>query len=621
MSEKAFEENSSLSKEAERAYESFNSKVQLALNKLRNVGITIGNKLMPHVLRLIDGIESLLDRFKNLSDGAQNNIIKLAGIAAALGPAKFVMTKFTRVVSGTAGMLATLSGKLTTLPRMLVRARQAQRALNIAVRSNPYIAAASAIAAVGAAIAGYVMQTDKAKEKTTELEDASKKLNERFAEEAAGAKNLFAQLKNTNRGTKSRSELIKKINSKYGKYLENQISEKDNLKQIAAKRRKVIQGIRDEIALKITQEKRQKILKERLKEEQKFVNAAAEDLNNLSKSAIREAVDQYGRFTEAVHEKIKTGASEQKAIELVKKETDLNTKAIQTAENAYVKFNGEMKFGDEVLRELAKAKENANQKIKDLKASLGVTTDAVNNETQANQNATQEQQKQNAEIEKSLTKLEQEKNAIRGRNKAILETGKLSPFTEQSGRDGELEKEEADAAKTQAPTINEKEQKKTMQALNRALPKLDKVRIKQQAIANVTKAAGQGIGKMAGALGASFSAVITGQKSAGKAFANFGKQVGNILQQLIKQIITMLIKMLAFKAILGAIGGPLSGIGGGGIGGQLLQGIGGGFGQLVGGSGGPQQSGAANGLIARDDQLEAQRDFQKRKQTKTGQGG
>lgn len=55
-------------------------------DKLKEVGVTIGEKLLPHVLKIADAVSSMADTFNKLSPGAQSAIIKFALFAAILGP-------------------------------------------------------------------------------------------------------------------------------------------------------------------------------------------------------------------------------------------------------------------------------------------------------------------------------------------------------------------------------------------------------------------------------------------------------------------------------------------------------------------------------------------------------
>ena len=78
-------------------------KINKELNKLKNAGITAGEKLLPLVTKGIEAVGGLAEKFNSLSDEQQEGILKMAGFAAASGP-----------VLKVAGTLTTGLGSLTT---------------------------------------------------------------------------------------------------------------------------------------------------------------------------------------------------------------------------------------------------------------------------------------------------------------------------------------------------------------------------------------------------------------------------------------------------------------------------------------------------------------------------
>lgn len=63
---------------------------------------TFGQKLLPIGIKIIKWIISTIDKFKNLSDGHKNLILKVAGLVAAVGPCLLV---FGKIVLGVASMI------------------------------------------------------------------------------------------------------------------------------------------------------------------------------------------------------------------------------------------------------------------------------------------------------------------------------------------------------------------------------------------------------------------------------------------------------------------------------------------------------------------------------------
>lgn len=65
----------------------------IALNKVKNAGIKVGEKLLPFFEKITEAVSRAADRFNGLSDSQVDMIMKLAGIAAAAGPALLIFGK------------------------------------------------------------------------------------------------------------------------------------------------------------------------------------------------------------------------------------------------------------------------------------------------------------------------------------------------------------------------------------------------------------------------------------------------------------------------------------------------------------------------------------------------
>ena len=73
-------------------------KLHTAINKVKNAGITLGEKLTPIVEKIAEGVEKLAQKFGSLTDEQQKTILKIAGVVAAAGPLLTVIGKMTSVV-------------------------------------------------------------------------------------------------------------------------------------------------------------------------------------------------------------------------------------------------------------------------------------------------------------------------------------------------------------------------------------------------------------------------------------------------------------------------------------------------------------------------------------------
>lgn len=87
-----------------------------AINKLKNSAIQLGVKVIPVVTKITNGISNVADKFSNLSDEQQENILKWGGIALAAGPViKLIgggistFVKIKSAIGGTSKALSILS--------------------------------------------------------------------------------------------------------------------------------------------------------------------------------------------------------------------------------------------------------------------------------------------------------------------------------------------------------------------------------------------------------------------------------------------------------------------------------------------------------------------------------
>lgn len=109
LSNDAWNENTALTNEAEQRYDTLESKIQITKNHLNDAAITLGNTLMPYIEKGAQKISELAEAFSNLDENQRENILRWAGIAAAIGPVTLVIGKIT----GTVGKAITKFGDLS----------------------------------------------------------------------------------------------------------------------------------------------------------------------------------------------------------------------------------------------------------------------------------------------------------------------------------------------------------------------------------------------------------------------------------------------------------------------------------------------------------------------------
>lgn len=126
ISADGWKENSALTEEASKRYETFQSKTEILKNKLTDLGIEVGGPLMDALMDMIDALDpvfkvltNIAEAFSNASPETQKFIMTIGGILAVAGPILIVAGKLAGAIGsiaelfGTGGALAGV-GKLIT---------------------------------------------------------------------------------------------------------------------------------------------------------------------------------------------------------------------------------------------------------------------------------------------------------------------------------------------------------------------------------------------------------------------------------------------------------------------------------------------------------------------------
>lgn len=115
LGDKAWKDNAALVKEAEERYKTFESQVTLLWNQLKDVGITIGQSLIPVLKDLMVVMQPVLhmvaataDGFAKLPEPIRLVVIGIAALAASIGP---VLWAFGQLASGAATVIGAFGAK------------------------------------------------------------------------------------------------------------------------------------------------------------------------------------------------------------------------------------------------------------------------------------------------------------------------------------------------------------------------------------------------------------------------------------------------------------------------------------------------------------------------------
>lgn len=106
----AWEENTALTNEASKRYETTASKLAIMKNNLYDAGITIGNIFLPMIAEGTQKITGLIQKINNLDSGQQRMILGIVGIVAVLSPLLIGIGKVSIGISSIIGLGSKISG-------------------------------------------------------------------------------------------------------------------------------------------------------------------------------------------------------------------------------------------------------------------------------------------------------------------------------------------------------------------------------------------------------------------------------------------------------------------------------------------------------------------------------
>ncbi len=119
LGSRAWDENLALTKEAEQRYATSASQLQMLKNRLADVGITLGDALVPALLDVLKAMEPLFRAIENgarwfseLDTGTQRTIIAISALVAALGPTIVVIGKLVTSIGSIVTALGSMSAAI-----------------------------------------------------------------------------------------------------------------------------------------------------------------------------------------------------------------------------------------------------------------------------------------------------------------------------------------------------------------------------------------------------------------------------------------------------------------------------------------------------------------------------
>lgn len=268
LANKSWEENNALSQEADKRYATLQSKMTVALNKIQDIGITLGNKLMPAIEKVLDKIGEWASKFEQLDDKQVEMIVNLGLLIAALSP---VISTIGKTVTGIGQMIQAYGSFREGLGLLISKAEASGSAMTglLNVIQGMTSPVGLACIAIGAAITGIVIASNKANEEVkkdfgtmgTSASDFIKGIDNATSHLSSFNSTLFASTEeqqalkqNMDEIQRGITEICKKASDERRGYTQEEITQLDEyFTKLRELKEREIQ-IQSEIATAITQQ-------------------------------------------------------------------------------------------------------------------------------------------------------------------------------------------------------------------------------------------------------------------------------------------------------------------------------------------------------------------------------
>lgn len=109
LGSKSWQENTALTDEANKRYETTESQMAIAKNNVNALAISLGKSLLPHINDLLKYLNKLADKFSKMSEEEQRALLKNLAFVASIGPIVKGTSTLTSAVSKTSKGIATFT--------------------------------------------------------------------------------------------------------------------------------------------------------------------------------------------------------------------------------------------------------------------------------------------------------------------------------------------------------------------------------------------------------------------------------------------------------------------------------------------------------------------------------
>lgn len=343
LSEKAWKENTALTDEANKRYETTESKLQMLKNEIVKNGIALGDELKPalvdvleEVKSIITDVTSLVKKFNKLDDATKKQIINAGKMVAVLGPAVKIGGKLISTLGngiktvGSFSQAIGLVGKTSTEAFKNTSSGTQTLAKALTFIKSPAGIATVAITSLAGALVYLALKETEAQKEAKEfademsiqkqtLEDYNKSIDETTTLNLAQIDSvdklkdeLLTLVDENGKVKKGYESRVSFILNELNKALDTEYSLNGNVIES-------YQKLRDEIDKTIKKKKAEIFLNA---EEEKYSNAiqnqadAVESLKTAHENlgmSIDEAKQKYQNYTDAVDEAVRNADTEAQA--------------------------------------------------------------------------------------------------------------------------------------------------------------------------------------------------------------------------------------------------------------------------------------------------------------------
>lgn len=254
-----------------RTQDSFANQARITRARLEDLGVQIGQILMPIVQKVMVFVKGLIERFSALSPATKKVVVVIAALVAAIGPLLIALGFFMTTIAP--GIVRAVKGMISGFRRLFA-----------VIVANPIGALLALVAAITIAIIAFAKRVTVATLAQKKLAEINVKVTKGIKDEKEKLNFLFQQLKLTEPASKKRKEILDEINQNYPDLLANMDLERATLDEITAAYDKVVAAVEKRVEASILESELTAIAG-RLRE----IQVLAAGGGDLDKETIREA--------------------------------------------------------------------------------------------------------------------------------------------------------------------------------------------------------------------------------------------------------------------------------------------------------------------------------------------